>query len=152
MIDLINKWASAGDPNAKIKLAEFRIKEGKLDEAKELLLQAATQNYRPAAIMLAKIFHKEGDLPQAIHFYKIATEQGDVEAMDTLVKICADDEDTLDFVLENIDKHYNDIYSVNSMGRMMSFGSMRNEEYTPGYAAAVERRRIRNKILKAKEA
>ena len=150
MRTLIKQWAEAGDPNAMIKLAELNLEEGNAAEAKKLLSQATAKNYRPAAIKLARIFHKEGDLPQAIHFYEIATEQGDVEAMDTLVKICADDEKILDFVLENIDKHYNNIYSTDSMERMMTFGSMRIEEYTPGYAAAVERRRIRNKILKLK--
>lgn len=150
MRQLIEKWAKDGDPNAMIELAELCLKEDNAAEAKKFLTQAAEKNYRPAAIKLARIFHEEGDLPQAVTFYKMATELGDVEAMDTLVKICADDEKILDFVLENIDKHYNDIYNTESMGRMMTFGSMRTEEYTPGYAAAVERRRIRNNILKLK--
>lgn len=73
--------------------------------------------------------------------------------MDALVELCADDKEALDFVLKYIDEHFNDIYdtnATNATARVFSFGSMRNEEYTPQYGKAVERRRISNKILKLK--
>ena len=153
MTESIKKWATAGDPNAMIKLADIYLAEGKTDEAKKFLAQAAEENYRPAAMKLAKIFHAEGNLPETVTFYKKATELGDVEAMDALIKLCADDKETLNFVLENINKRYDDIYNAD-MGRVFFFGSIRKEEYTPQYGAAVERRRIKNTILqlKAKEA
>ncbi|MBR2774937.1 MAG: sel1 repeat family protein [Selenomonadaceae bacterium] len=152
MRELIEQWASAGDPNAMIKLAELCIKEDRLDEAKKLLAQAADKNYRPAAINLARILHDEGNLPEAVTFYKKAVELGDVKAMNVLIDLFPNDNETLDFVLENINKRYDNIY-ITSAGRF-AFGSMRVEEYTPQYGEAVERRRIRNKILqlKAKEA
>ena len=149
---LIEQWVSAGDPNAMIKLAELCIKEDRLDEAKKLLAQAAEKNYRPAAINLARILHDEGNLPEAVTFYKKAVELGDVKAMNVLIDLFPNDNETLDFVLENLNKRYDNIY-ITSVGRF-AFGSMRLEEYTPQYGEAVERRKIRNKILqlKAKEA
>lgn len=153
MRELIEQWASAGDPNAMIKLAELCIKEDRLDKAKNLLAQAADKNYRPAAIRLARILHAEDNLPDAVTFYKKATELGDVEAMNTLIDLYPSDDEILDFVLENLNKRYDNIY-IMAAGRLFSFGSMRLEEYTPQYGEGVERRRIRNKILqlKAKEA
>ena len=143
MNDLIEQWAAAGDPNAMIKLATIYTEEGRLDDAKKLL---ARENYRPAASKLARILHDEGNLPEAVTFYKKATELGDVEAMDVLVETCAGDEEILNFVLENIDKHHNNIY--------FSYHIRDAADYTSEYDNAVERRRIRNKILqlKAKEA
>ncbi len=146
MKDLIEQWAKAGDPNAMIRLATIRTEEGRLDDAKKLLAQAAEKNYRPAASKLARILHDEGNLPEAVTFYKKAVELDDVEAMDVLVETCAGDEEILNFVLENIDKHRNNIY--------FSYHIRDAADFTSRYADAVERRRIRNKILqlKAKEA
>lgn len=156
MKDLIKQWAAAGAPNAMIKLATIHQAEGKLDDAKKLLAQAADKNYRPAASKLARILHDEGNLPEAVTFYKKAIELGDVAAMDVLVETCAGDEKILNFVLENIEQHHNDIYSTDDVRRILCFGGsiIDASEYTPRYADAVERRRIRNKILqlKAKEA
>ena len=156
MRKLIEQWASAGDPNAMIKLATIYLAEGKSDDAKKLLAQAAEKNYRPAAVKLAKIFHEEGNLSEAVTFYKKATELDDVEAMDALVEICAGDEEILDFVLKNIEKHYNDISNLDDLKHMLYFGApiIDAVNYTPEYTKAIERRRIRNKILqlKAKEA
>ena len=146
MNDLIKEWAQAGDPNAQIRLAEFYLTEGNLDEAKKFFEAAAEKNYRPAAKRLAEIFHED-------KYYKQAVEQGDEEAIDALIELYPTDKEILDFVLKNIDKHYNDIYDTRDiLRRMMSLGSRRNEEYTPQYGRAIERRRIRNKILKLKEA
>lgn len=149
MRELIEQWAAAGDPNAMIKLAELCIKEDRLDEAKKLLAQAAEKNYRPAAINLARILHEEDNLPEAVTFYKKAVELGDVKAMNALIDLFPNDNELLDFVLENLNKRYDNIYTM-AGGRVFSFGSMRLEEYTPQYGEAVERRRIRNKILKLK--
>jgi len=156
MRKLIEQWATAGDPNAMIKLATIYLEEGKSDDAKKFLVRAAEKNYRPAAVKLAKIFHEEGNLSEAVTFYKKATELGDVEAMDALVEICADDEEILDFVLKNIEKHYNDISNLDDLRHMLYLGAhiIDAANYTLSYAEAIERRRIRNKILqlKAKEA
>lgn len=156
MRKLIEQWASAGDPNAMIKLATIYLAEGKSDDAKKFLVRAAEKNYCPAAVKLAKIFHEEGNLSEAVTFYKKATELGDVEAMDALVEICADDEEILDFVLKNIEKHYNDISNLDDLRHMLYLGAhiIDAANYTSSYAEAIERRRIRNKILqlKAKEA
>lgn len=156
MRKLIEQWASAGDPNAMIKLATIYLEEGKSDDAKKILAQAAEKNYCPAAVKLAKIFHEEGNLSEAVTFYKKATELDDVEAMDALVEICADDEEILDFVLKNIEKHYNDISNLEDLRHMLYLGAhiIDAANYTLSYAEAIERRRIRNKILqlKAKEA
>ena len=72
--------------------------------------------------------------------------------LDALIDLFPKDNELLDFVLENVNKIYDNIYITNA-GRF-AFGSLRVEEYTPQYGEAVERRRIRNKILqlKAKEA
>ena len=151
MKDSITQWAQAGDPNAMIQLAEIFLSEGNVDEAKKFFKQAAEKNYRPAAKKLAKIFHGEKNLPEAINFYKEAAKLGDVEAMDKLVDLCPNDKETLDFVLEVIDEKYNEIYvATNGISQMMSFGSSRLSEFLPEQDRAIERRRIRNKILKLK--
>ncbi len=153
MTESIKQWAQAGDPSAKFRLAEILLTEGNVAEAKELLAQAAEKNYLPAASKLAEIFQGEDNLPQAVKFYKQVALRGDVEAMESLVELRPADKEILDFVLEIIDKKYNDIYtSTNMMAQMMTFGSSRIGEYLPGQARAIERRRIRNKILKLKEA
>ena len=151
MTDSITQWAEAGDPNAMIQLAEIFLSEGKIDEAKKFFRKAAEKNYRPAAKRLAEIFHGEGNLPEAINFYKEAVKLGDVEAMETLVDLCSDDEKILNFVLEVIDKKYNEIYvSSDFFAQTMNFGSSRLSEFLPEQDRAIERRRIKNKILKLK--
>lgn len=151
MKDSIKKWAQAGDPNAMVQLAEIYLTEGNVEDAKKFLTQATEKNYFPAVKRLAKIFHDEGNFPKAVTFYKKAVERADVEAMDKLVDLCPDDEEILNFVLEVIDKQYNKIYfHTNSLAKIMTFGSTRMSEYLPGQAEAIERCRIRNKILKLK--
>ncbi len=147
--NLIKQWAEAGDPNAAIKLAELYINEGKVEDAKKFLSQAAEKNYRPAAIRLAKILREEGNLAEAVTFYKKAVELDDVEAMDALIELYPDNEEILNFILAEIDKRYNDTYSMDA-GRIFHLGSFRNEEYTPQYGEAIERRRIMNKVLQLK--
>ena len=148
MKDSITQWAQAGDPNAMIQLAEIFLTEGKIDAAKKFFKQAAEKNYRPAAKRLAEIFHGEDNLSESINFYKEAAKRGDVEAMDKLVDLCPDDEEILNLVLEVIDKKYNEIYTGH-LG-ILPFGSTRMSECTPAQLEAIERRRIRNKILKLK--
>ena len=149
----IDEWARAGDPSAMLKLAELYLSEGKTDEAKNFLKQSAEKNFRPAVMTLAKLFDEEKNLPQAVNFYKQAAELKDVAAMERLVELCPSDEKILNFVLEIIDKQYNEIYFMgNIIGQTMVFGSGRLSEYLPGQAKAIERRRIKNKILKLKAA
>ena len=149
----IKKWAQTGDPSAMFRLAEIYLAEGNVAEAKELLAQATEQNYLPAASKLAKVFQGEDNLTQAVKFFKQAALRGDVEAMESLVDLRPADKKILDFVLEVIDKKYNNIYATENMfAQMMTFGSSRIGEYLPGQERAIERRRIRNKILKLKEA
>ena len=150
----IKEWAQAGDPSSMFRLAKIYFEEDNVAEAKELLARAAEQNYLPAASKLAEIFQGEDNLPQAVKFYKQAALRGDVAAMESLVDLCPDDKEILDFVLEIIDKQYNGIYlqANGDFRQMMTFGSSRISEYLPGQEKAIERRRIRNKILKLKEA
>ena len=149
----IKEWAQAGDPSAMFRLAEIYLAEGNVEEAKELFAQSAEQNYLPAASKLAKVFQVEDNLPQAVKFYKQAALRGEVEAMESLVDLCHADKEILNFVLEVIDKKYNDIYATENMfAQMMTFGSSRIGEYLPGQERAIERRKIKNKILKLKEA
>ena len=151
MKNSITQWAQAGDPNAMIKLAEIFIAEGDFDSAKKFLAQAVEKNYRPAAKMLAKIFDDEKNFPEAVNFYIKAAELQDVEAMERIIELCPDDEKILNTILAIIDSQYNDIYSTeNFVQRTFAFGSGRNEEYTHQYQQAIERRRIRNKILQLK--
>ena len=153
MTESIKRWAQAGDPSAMFRLAEIFLAEGEVEDAKKFLAEAAEKNYRPAASKLAKIYHGEDNLPQAVKFYKQAALRGDVEAMESLVDLCPDDKEILNFVLEIIDKQYNDIYVMkNALAQIMVFGSSRIGEYLPGQERAIERRRIKNKILKLKEA
>lgn len=148
MKESINQFAQAGDPNAMIQLAEMYFSQSKVDEAKKFFRQAAEKNYRPAARRLAEIFRDEENFSEAIVFYKQAVESGDVKAMDALIDLCPNDEEILNFVLEIIDKHYNEIYTGHSGA--LPFDSIRMSEYLPAQDKAIERRRIKNKILKLK--
>ncbi len=151
--NLLTQWAQAGDPGAMIRLAEIYSAEGDLDSAKKFFAQAAEKNYRPAARKLAELFDAEENFPQAIKFYRKAAELNDVAAMERLVDLCPNDAEILDAVLEIIDAQYNEIYFMcNVLEQVRSFGSHRLSEFFPGQAAAIERRRIRNKILKLKSA
>lgn len=153
MKNLLAQWAQAGDPGAMIRLAEISAAAGDLDAAKKFFESAAEKNYRPAARRLAEIFAAEGNLPQAIQFYRKAAELNDVAAMERLVDMCPNDAEILDAVSEIIDEQYNEIYFVlNVIEQVRSFGSHRLSDFLPGQAAAIERRRIRNKILKLKSA
>ena len=149
MTESLKQWARAGDPNAMIQLAEFYILAGKVEEAKNFFRQASEKNYRPAAKRLAEIFHKENNLSEAIIFYKKAVEQGDVELMDALIELRPNDRQILNFILEIIDKHYNEIYvATDEIKSLRIFGSSDMSEYLPEQERAIERRRIKNKILK----
>lgn len=149
MKNSIKTWAQAGDPNAMTQLAEIYLTEGEIEEAKKYLTQATEKNYLPAAKRLADIFYGEGNVPEAITYYKKVVARADIEAMEKLVELCPFDEETLSYVLEIIDGQCNEIYfQSNSLKQIMLFGTTRMAEYMPGQAMAIERRRIKNKILK----
>ena len=149
MKNSIKEWAQSGDPNAMTQLAEIYLTEGEIEEAKKYLTQATEKNYLLAAKRLADIFYDEGNVPEAITYYKKAAARADIEAMEKLVELCPFDKEIMSYVLEIIDVQCNEIYfQSNSLKQIMLFGTTRMEEYMPGQAMAIERRRIKNKILK----
>ena len=58
------------------------------------------------------------------------------------------DKDTLNFVLELINKYFNDIYQMQNIARVFSFQTIRHNELTMETLQAIERRRIAARIRK----
>lgn len=157
MKNFLTEQANKGDIDAMYKLGELLLSEDEM-QAKKYIVKAAEKNYLPALILSAKISQEERNFAKALEFYQKAAELGDVKSMEEIVNMCEvgegvkeNDSEILDEVLKIIEKNYNNIYSTTDFfGRTFYLGSRRNEEYTPQYAQAIERRRIANRIRKLK--
>ena len=157
MKKFLKEQADKGDMDAMYKLGKLLLSENEV-QAKKYIVKAAEKNYLPALIMSAEICREEKNFTKTVEFYKKAAELGDVKSMEEIVNMCEagegvekNDSATLEEVLKIIEKNYNDIYSTTDiLGRTFYLGSRRNEEYTPQYAKAIERRRIANRIRKLK--
>ena len=157
MKNFLTEQADTGDIDAMYKLGELLLSEDEM-QAKKYIVKAAEKNYLPALILSAKISQEERNFAKALEFYQKAAELGDVKSMEEIVNMCEagkgvkeNDSEILDEVLKIIEKNYNDIYSTTDFfGRTFYLGSRRNEEYTPQYSQAIERRRIANRIRKLK--
>ena len=172
MLEKLTKWAEAGDGDAMYKLA-IAYREGDLKAEKNIskseywLVKSAETKHIDAMKELA-YFYRNGsvsikqDYEKAINLYKeIAETYKDEEAMEAVVDMSQlsqgteNDEVTLDFILDIINKQFNEIYFINSgniWGRILKLGTRRHNECTMQYLKAIERRRIANRIRRIKSA
>ena len=107
----------------------------------------------------ADLLRGDGNYEKALAIYKELAETFlDEESMEKIVDMCAqsqgipkNDKDTLNFILNLINKTYNEIYLIdrgNIFARTMIFHTRRHNECTWEYLQAVERRRIAARIRK----
>ena len=152
MKDKLIQWATAGDGDCMYKLAKLYQAEGnQQDYIKWLAKSAETKNFD--AMKEYGDFLREGaDYEKALAIYKeLAETFCDEESMERIVDMAADDKDTLNFVLELINKRYNEIYLIdrgNIFARTLVFQTRRHNECTWEYLQAIERRRIAARIRK----
>ena len=163
MKDKLIEWANAGDAAAMFIVASIFHDEGDEEKATEYLQKSAEANYIDA---IKKMAWKdlEGrtvkqDYNKALDYFKIAAIEGEEDAMDAIVDMCeqgqgipVNDEATLDFVLEIINKYYNEIYLIDRdfFARCHFLGTRRHNECTFQTLQAIERRRIASRIRRIK--
>lgn len=163
MKERLIKWAQDGDGDCMYKLAKLYQAEGDRQSYVEWLEKsAATKNFdalKEYADLLRNENKSVRDIEKALAIYKELAETFlDEESMENIVSMCEsgqgvarNDKDMLNFVLELINKTYNEIYQINRgniIARTMVFQTRRHNECTMEYLQAVERRRIAARIRK----
>lgn len=157
------KWAKAGDDDCMYKLAKIYQVEKNFDKYFEWLKKSAeTKNFdamREFAEILRNGDEKIRNYEKSISIYKeLAEKFRDEESMENIVDMCEqgqgvekNDKELLNYILEIINKMYNDIYyikNINFFARTFVFHTRRHNECTMEYLQAVERRRIAAHIRK----
>ena len=150
MKDKLIQWATAGDGDCMYKLAKLYQAEGnQQDYIKWLAKSAETKNF-DAMKEYAEYLCKGAEYEKALAIYKeLAETFCDEESMERIVDMAADDKDTLNFILNLINKCYNEIYLIDSgniFARTLVFQTRRHNECTWEYLQAIERRRIAARI------
>lgn len=152
----LQTWAQAGDGDCAYKLATIYRTEGDLKSYVEWLEKsAATKNF-DAMKEFAEHLRESGEYKKSLEIYKdLAQIFRDEEAMENVVNMCErgqgvakNDKDTLNFILELINKHFNEIYQMKNLARVFAFQTYRPDECTWEYLQAIERRRIAARIRK----
>ena len=153
------QWATAGDGDCMYKLATiYRAEENQQSYVEWLAKSAATKNF-DAMKEYADLLRGAENYEEALAIYKELAETFlDEESMERVVDMCAqnqgvpkNDKDTLNFILNLIDKTYNEIYLIdrgNIFARTLVFQTRRHNECTWEYLQAVERRRIAARVRK----
>lgn len=157
--DKLIRWAMAGDGDCAYKLAVIFHNEGNRQKYIEWLEKSvATKNF-DAMKEYADCLRENAEYDKALALYKeLAETFCDEESMEAVVDMCEfnqgvakNDKDTLNFILELINKTYTEIYLIdrgNIIARTMVFQTRRHNECTMEYLQAVERRRIAARIRK----
>ena len=157
MKEQLIQWAKAGDDDCAYKLAKIYKAEGNQQSYVEWLSKSAETKNFDAMKEYAEILREATDYEKAIAIYKeLAETFCDEESMESVVDMCElgqgianNDKDALNFILELINKCYNEIYLIdrgNIFARTMIFQTRRHNECTWEYLQAVERRRIAARI------
>ena len=161
MKERLLKWSQAGDGDCMFKLATIYRNEGDFQQYVYWLEKSAeTKNFDAMKEFADYLRGSENpDYERALKIYReLAETYLDEEAMEKIVDMCKqsqgvpkNDGDTLNFVLELINKEYNEIYLIdrgNIIARTLTFQTRRHNECTWEYLQAVERRRIAARIRK----
>ena len=153
LIEQLQTWAKAGDGDCMYKLAKSYQAEGNFQKYIEWLEKSAETKTFDAMKEYAEHLRKGADYEKAIAIYKeLAETFCDEESMERVVNLYEQgqcDKDTLNFILELINKCYNEIYLIdrgNIFARTLVFQTRRHNECTWEYLQAVERRRIAARI------
>lgn len=145
------QWAQAGDGDCMYKLAKAYQSQGDLPKYVEWLTKSAETKNFDAMKEYAELI-SDTDREKALTIYKeLAEIFCDEESMERIVDMAADDKDALNFILNLINKCYNEIYLIDSgniFARTMVFRTRRHNECTWEYLQAIERRRIAARIRK----
>ena len=153
MKDKLIQWATAGDGDCMYKLAKlYQTERNQQDYIKWLAKSAETKNF-DAMKEYAEHLRESSEYEKALAIYKeLAETFCDEESMEKIVDMCVqsqavpkNDKDTLNFILNLINKTYNEIYLIdrgNIFARTLVFQTRRHNECTWEYLQAVERRRI----------
>ena len=148
MKDKLIQWATAGDGDCMYKLAIIYQAEGNQQNYIEWLEKSAETKNFDAMKEYADLI-SDTDRKKSLAIYKeLAETFCDEESMEKIVDMAADDKDTLNFVLELINKCFNEIYQMDNFARVFVFQTYRYNECTWEYLQAVERRRIAARIKK----
>ena len=159
MKDKLIKWATAGDGDCMYKLATIYRAEGDQENYIEWLAKSAETKNFDAMKEYAAQLRGAGNYEKAFAIYKELSETFlDEESMEKIVDMCVqsqgvpkNDKDTLNFILNLINKTYNEIYMIdrgNIFARTLVFQTRRHNECTWEYLQAIERRRIAARIHK----
>ena len=159
MKDKLIQWATAGDGDCMYKLATIYKAEGDQQNYIEWLAKSADTKNFDAMKEYADLLRGAENYEEALAIYKELAETFlDEESMEKIVDMCAqsqgvpkNDKDTLNFILNLINKTYNEIYLIdrgNIFARTMIFQTRRHNECTWEYLQAVERRRIAARVRK----
>ena len=146
------QWAQAGDGDCMYKLAKIYRDAGDLRQHETWLAKSAETKNFDAMKEYADLLCGTGNYEKALVIYKELAETFlDEESMEKIVDMAANDKDTLNFVLNLINKTYNEIYLIdrgNIFARTLVFRTRRHNECTWEYLQAVERRKIAARIRK----
>ena len=152
MKEQLTQWAQAGDGDCMFKLAKIYQSQCDLSKYVEWLTKSAETKNFDAMKEYAEYLREGADYEKAFAIYKELAETFlDEESMEKIVDMAANDKDTLNFILNLIDKTYNEIYLIdrgNIFARTLVFRTRRHNECTWEYLQAVERRRIAARICK----
>lgn len=159
MKEQLIQWAKAGDGDCMFKLAKIYQSEGEQQKYFEWLSKSAETKNFDAMKEYADLLRGAENYEEALTIYKeLAEIFCDEESMEKIVDMCVqsqgvpkNDKDTLNFILNLIDKTYNEIYLIdrgNIFARTLVFQTRRHNECTWEYLQAVERRRIAARIRK----
>lgn len=157
--DKLIQWSQAGDGDCMYKLANIYRAEGNQQSYVEWLTKSAETKNFDAMKEYAELLYGAGNYEEAFAIYKELAETFlDEESMEKIVDMCEqsqgvpkNDKDTLNFILNLINKTYNEIYLIDSgniVTRMLVLQTRRHNECTWEYLQAIERRRIAARIRK----
>ena len=152
LLKQLETWAQAGDGDCAYKLATIYRTEGDLQSCVEWLEKsAATKNFDAMKDYAAHL-RENGNSEKAVAIYKeLAQTFNDEETMENIVDMFEPgqcDKDTLNFILELINKKFNEIYQMNNFARVFALQTLRHNELTMETLQAIERRRIAARIRK----
>lgn len=159
MKDKLIQWATAGDGDCMYKLATIYRAEGNQQNYIEWLTKSAETKNFDAMKEYAELLRGAENYEEAFAIYKELSETFfDEDSMEKIVDMCEqsqgipkNDKDTLNFILNLINKTYNEIYLIdrgNIFARTLVFQTRRHNECTWEYLQAIERRRIAARIRK----
>lgn len=152
MKEKLLNWAERGDGDCMYKLATIYRAEKNFPQYEHWLQRAAAADVFDAMKEYADNLRGTDDKKALDLYKKLAETFNDEEAMDRVVDMYGQsevvDKAELKFILELIDKNFNDIYLRQNFSRMFTFKTLRPDECTMEYLQAVERRRIGSRIRK----